>query len=133
MKTIKLMQEKNHFLEKFYSLNEKQLMLLSSGRFENLENFYNQREDILNIIRYIDSEMLKTQQNEDNMGLRPTYGDQINAKEALKIKDVYVSRILEQDIQILSLIDRLKNEVIKELKTVRHSKRAMAGYKSSAA
>lgn len=133
MNTVSLLQEKNHFLEKFYSLNEKQLLKLSTGNFDNLNEFYNSREDVLKIIKYIDNEISKSQVNEDLMGLEITVEAQNSAKEAMRTKDIFVARILEQDVQILSLIDRLKNEVIKELRTVRTAKKAMAGYKAGAA
>lgn len=130
MKTIQLLNEKNHFLEKFYSLNEKQLVQLSSGQFENIEQFYNQREDILNIIKYIDAEMSRAQSDEIAMKTAISAQDQTTAKECLRIKDIFVSRIVEQDVQIISLIERLKNEIITELKTVRNARKAMSGYKS---
>jgi DNA repair exonuclease SbcCD nuclease subunit len=131
MKTIQLLNEKNHFLEKFYSLNEKQLVQLTSSRFENIEEFYNQREDILNIIKYVDSEMARAQNDEIAMNTAISLQDQMAVKECLRIKDIYVSRIVEQDIQIISLIEQLKNDIITELKSVRGAKRAMAGYKSN--
>lgn len=133
MNTVSLLQEKNHFLEKFYSLNEKQLLRLSSGIFDGLDEFYNNREDILKIVKYIDNEISKCHANEELMGWKITAETQGSVKEAMRIKDIFVARILEQDVQILSLIDRLKNEVIKELRTVRTAKKAMAGYKSGAA
>jgi hypothetical protein len=131
MKTVQLLNEKNHFLEKFYSLNEKQLVQLSASKFENVEFFYNQREDILKIIKYIDSELSKAHVNEVAMNLAISEQDQVAVKECLRIKDIYVSRIVEQDIQIISLIERLKNNIITELKTVRGARRAMTGYKST--
>lgn len=130
MKTIQLLNEKNHFLEKFYTLNEKQLVLLSASQFDSIEHFYNQREDILNIIKYIDAELVRAHNDETAMNMTVVQQDQAAVKECLRIKDIFVSRIVEQDIQILSLIERLKSNIIKELKTVRSAKRAMAGYKS---
>lgn len=132
MKTIQLLNEKNHFLEKFYSLNEKQLVQLSASRFENVEHFYNQREDILKIIKYIDAELARAQENEVAMNLAVSEQDQMAVKECLRVKDIFVNRIIEQDIQIISLIERLKTNIINELKTVRGARRAMAGYKSTA-
>lgn len=129
MKTIQLLNEKNHFLEKFYSLNEKQLIQLSASQFENIEYFYNQREDILKIIKYIDSEIVRAHNDELAMNIIASAQDHEAVKECLRIKDIFVNRIIEQDIQIISLIERLKSNIIKELKTVRHARKAMAGYK----
>ncbi len=129
MKTIQLLNEKNHFLEKFYSLNEKQLVQLTSSQYENIEYFYNQREDILNIIKYIDAEIVRAHNDEVAMNMIASPQDQEIARECLRVKNIFVNRIIEQDIQIISLIERLKTNIINELKTVRHARRTMAGYK----
>ncbi len=131
MKTVQLLNEKNHFLEKFYSLNEKQLVQLSASQFENIEYFYNQREDILKIIKYIDAELSRTHNDEVAMNAAITGQDQAAVRECLRIKDIFVNRIIEQDVQIISLIEKLKNNIITELKTVRGARRAMTGYKST--
>ncbi len=131
MKTVQLLNEKNHFLEKFYSLNEKQLVQLSASQFENVEHFYNQREDILKIIKYIDSELSRTHHDEVAMNAAISQQDQQAVKECLRVKDIFVNRIVEQDVQIISLIEKLKNNIITELKTVRGARRAMTGYKST--
>lgn len=131
MKTVQLLNEKNHFLEKFYSLNEKQLVQLSASKFENVEYFYNQREDILKIIKYIDAELARAHDDEVAMNLAISGQDQLAVKECLRVKDIFVNRIVEQDVQIISLIEKLKNNIITELKTVRGARRAMTGYKST--
>ena len=59
IRLIQFLNEKNHFLEKFYALNEAQIAHLESGHFEDIERFYNQREDLLKVIKYIDSEIHK--------------------------------------------------------------------------
>lgn len=133
MKSIQLLNEKNHFLEKFYTLNETQLVEFMEGRFHNIETFYNQREDILKIIKYIDAQIQRYQQDEIDMKAPISEEDKQTVKKTLKIKDLFVSQIIEQDVQLISLIDRLKSDVIRELKLVRETKRAITGYKSSLA
>jgi hypothetical protein len=133
MKSIQLLNEKNHFLEKFYTLNENQLVELLEGKFHNIEIFYNQREDILKIIKYIDSQIQRYQQDEVDMKAPISEEDKQVVKRTLKVKDLFVTQIIEQDIQIISIIDRLKSDVIRELKSVRETKRAISGYKSSLA
>jgi len=133
MRTLQLLQEKNHFLEKFYSLNEKQILRMVEGHFDQVEQFYNQREDLMKIIRYVDAEVLKAQAIHREVNGVYTESQKTMIKEFMRSKDQYVARILEQDVQILSLIDKAKTSIIKELQQVRHGKRAMSGYKSSAA
>lgn len=125
---ITLLNEKNHYLEKFYSLNETELVNFVQGNFENLEYFYQTRERILDVLKYIDAQIDKAQKeivqaNGHDKNLKK------QAKECLAIKDEYVTRIIEQDIQVLTCIEMAKNSIIKELQEVRRNKKAVGGYK----
>ena len=60
-RVLTLLNQKNHSLEKFYALNEKELANFLSGNFDNIETFYETREKILDVIKYIDDEIEKTQ------------------------------------------------------------------------
>ena len=130
-RVLQLMGEKNHFLEKFMSLNEKQITRLESGYYDQIEKFYNQREDLLKIIKYIDSETNNAQMANDVIHKALSDADRKSIKENLKIKDTYTAKILDQDMQVLALIDQAKSQIIKELQEVRRGRRAMAGYKSN--
>ncbi len=131
IRVIQLLNEKNHFLEKFTSLNEKQIVRLEEGHFDQIETFYNQREDLIKIIKYIDSEMNVAQILQKESGRQLTDSDRKFVKESLKTKDSYTAKIIDQDMQVLALIDQAKSQIIKELQEVRRGKRAMAGYKSN--
>lgn len=125
---ITLMNEKNHYLEKFYSLNEKELKNFLVGSFESIEYFYNSREKILEIIKYIDAQ---TEQEQIRLAQElVAESDKLEIRRALLIKDQYVERILEQDLQILSCIEATKNNLIKELQGISKNKKAVGGYKS---
>lgn len=125
---VDLLNEKNHYLEKFYSLNENELGQFLRGNFDNLEKFYDTREKIIEIIRYIDAKIDKINLSLKNI----TPEDKIRAmvQEALHIKDQYVAKIMEQDLQILSCIDSAKSEIIKELQVLKKNKKAVGGYKT---
>lgn len=127
LRIINLLNQKNHFLEKFYSINETELLNFSAGNFDNLEHFYQSREKILSIIRRLDNQ-IDMIQNEDRME------EVENAKqlvqEALAIKEEYVSRILTQDLNILSCIEQAKSNMIRELQELRRTKRVVGSYRS---
>ncbi len=125
---ITLLNEKNHYLEKFYSLNEGELVNFAQGQFDNLENFYQTREKILAVLKYVDSELDKAQAAMDVNGVHSEEGRQ-QIKESLRIKDEYVTRIIEQDIQVLACIEAAKNSIIKELQETRRARKAVGGYK----
>ncbi len=132
-RVIQLMGEKNHFLEKFMNLNEKQIARLEQGHFDQIEHFYNQREDLIKIIKYIDAETHKAQGQEVDGDLEVMEAHRQIIKENLKIKDTYTAKIIDQDMQVLALIDQAKSRIIKELQDVRQGQRAMAGYRSTMA
>lgn len=129
LRIISLLQEKNHYLEKFYSLNETELVNFSIGNFDSLENFYNTRERILEIIKYLDAQL-----DQENSAASDFNGinseDRRQVAEAMRTKDEYVSRIIEQDLEVLSCIEAAKSNIIRELQDVRRVRKAVGGYKS---
>jgi len=126
---VTLMNEKNHYLEKFYTLNEKELVNFAQGQFDNLEHFYQAREGMLEVIKYIDSQIEKVQ-TETADGEALEAGLKKILREAMAAKDEYVARIIEQDIQVLSCIEMAKNSIIRELQDVRKNKKGIGNYKA---
>lgn len=126
---VELLTDKNTCLEKFFKLNEAELESLSAGNFEGLETFYQSRDGILEIIRKID-EMIERSHDEvggvreDDLALRD------GIIEALDYKQNLVTKILEQDLEILSLVENKKSNIIKELNQIKSTKKIMSSYKS---
>lgn len=131
IRIIQLLNEKNHFLEKYYSLNEEQILRLEKGDFEGLDHFYIQREELLKILKYVDAKLQKS--HSSYLKTNGMYEDKHkkDVTEAIQIKDLYIRKIIEQDLQVLGLVDEIKTQIIKELQDVRRAKKAMAGYGSS--
>lgn len=124
---IQLLDQKNHYLEKFYSLGEQTLKELSTGQFNDIDGFYQNREKILEMIRYIDYEVNEAQSK------ITTEVDEVSKKEVkerLKVKEVYVSQILDQDLSIMSFIEQVKTDIIRELQQATKAKKAVGGYKT---
>jgi hypothetical protein len=129
LRIINLLEEKNHYLEKFYSLNETEIINFSHGNFDNLESFYNTREKILEILKYIDGQLDQVQSGMQELtGISTEERRQI--KEHLAVKDEYVSRIIDQDLEVLTCIEAAKSNIIRELQDVRRVRKAVGGYKS---
>lgn len=126
---ITLVYEKNHYLEKFYALNEKELVNFLGGNFENLEGFYQSREQILEMIRYVDLQIDKSHNDVIRAGVDLHDMIKRDLKKAMKIKDEYVERIIRQDLDVLSCIDKAKTEIIRELQSLKIGKKAVSGYK----
>ncbi len=133
IRLIQFLNEKNHFLEKFYALNESQISKLQQGHFDSIEMFYNQREDLLKIIKYIDAEIQKAHSLHKDMNGEFNENEKSAIRSALRAKESYVRRILEQDLQILGMIDEAKSQIIRELKDIAKARKALTGYKTNVA
>lgn len=128
---VELLEEKNRCLEKFYRMNETEIMNFSVGNFDNLETFYESRDGILEMIKRVDKMI-----EEDNGSTNPEDYDNASKKKvlaALDYKNELVTRILSQDLQILSFIEQAKSKIIKDLSAVRSARKAMNGYQSGMA
>jgi hypothetical protein len=126
---ITLMKEKNHFLEKYMSLNEREVVHFQTGKFDRLEMFYADRERILEIIKYLDGEIDREQKTLSPEQVNQDAKAEIAAQ--LEIKKEVVDQVLKQDLDILSLIEREKSSIIRELQNLRKDKKGISGYKSS--
>ncbi len=133
---VQLLTQKNHYLEKFYSVNEDELLNFQVGNFDNIEAFYQTRERILETVRYIDDQIAALQKEMPDLVEGETVHVEASvrqeAREHLAIRDEYVNRIVAQDLEILSCIERAKSEIIRELRDIRKNKKAFSGYKSGA-
>lgn len=133
IRLIQFLNEKNHFLEKFYSLNERQIARLEGGMFDDIEKFYNQREDLLKILKYVDAEIHSAHMAHKDEDGAFANEEKAQIRDALRVKETYVNKILDQDLIVLSLIDEAKSQIIKELQDIKKAKKALSGYKSPAA
>lgn len=127
---IALLNEKNHYLEKFYALNEKELVNFLRGDFDQLESFYSTRERILEIVKYLDAQIERTQRSEEGRSTPTTCDERRLVREALQIRDQYAARIIEQDLQVLSCIEATKNSIIRELQDLKKNKKAVNSYRA---
>lgn len=123
------LEEKNHFLRNFLEINERELGQFEVGRFETLEAFYENRERILGAIKRLDELVQRAHAScsLDDIGVEVR--ERVLA--ALDEKDLLVAEILSQDLQILSLIDAEKSNIIKDLRQMKKSRTALSGYRSS--
>lgn len=122
---IELLDQKNHYLEKFYSVNEEHLVQFLKRQFDEINYFYETRENILEILKYIDQEIKIMSHSE----IEETMVQVEQIKERLAVKDVFVKRIIQQDIDILACIEAEKNSIIQELKEVKKGQKVVNAYK----
>lgn len=126
---INLLKDKNYHLEKFYQLNESELLNFTESNFDNLEIFYQSRETILDLVRCIDRLIDAASLAHSDPG-KISDQNKKDVMRAMSAKTELVTRILSQDLQILSVIERAKSDIIKELRQVQSAKKAVGAYKS---
>jgi hypothetical protein len=130
-KLIELLDEKNQYLQRFFEINETELLNFADGYFDNVESFYQAREKILDIVRCIDTlvddEVAHLKENDVSSPLRDELKDLMTEKERL------AKQILAQDLQLLAAIETEKSNIIRELKSTGQNKKAVAAYKSGPA
>jgi isocitrate dehydrogenase kinase/phosphatase len=126
VRLIELLDQRNHYYEKFLSLSDRQVELLSLGQYQELDDFYEQREKILEIIRYIDNQIGEATAQISEVHPQ----DRIAVKERLAIKDNYVARIVDEDLKILGFIEEAKNLIIQELHQITKYRKVVKGYRS---
>jgi hypothetical protein len=126
---INLLKDKNYHLQKFYQLNENELVNFADNCFDNLEVFYQSRETILDLIRCIDR-LIEAASAAQGESLQPSALNKKDMLMAMSTKNDLVQRILAQDLQILSLIESAKSNIIRELRQVNSGKKAVSAYKS---
>ncbi len=124
---IVLLKNKNHFLERFFLLNEVEMLNFEQGNFDHLERFYEVRDEILKVIGEIDQKLdlaLKNLAVEDldQNDLHERISKLVSEKESL------VAGIVDQDLRILSLVEKEKTQMIQDLTSVQKARRAMKGY-----
>lgn len=126
---INLLEQKNQHLERFYKYNESEILNFYDRNFDNLERFFQAREVILDMISFLDK-MIDEAQIQLPLSQALNNDDKKQVIRALDKKNDLVTQILSQDLQILSLIETAKSEIIKDLSQVKATKKAVSSYKS---
>ena len=124
-RVIELLREKNFFLEKFYFVNEQELLNFSVGDFEQVEAFYQARDKILELIGEIDETVAK-----ETTASTGTVSAELRreAEHILSSRDELVKQILAQDLQILEYIEKEKSHIIRELSSNTKARKAVGAY-----
>lgn len=126
---ISLLQDKNQHLQRFHDMNKSELVNFVAGNFDNLEGFYESREALLDLIKCMDRLIDKVPVTPaEAAAISDSHRNQI--KRCLAEKNELVQKILAQDLQILSVLETTKSNIIKELTQVKAARKAVGAYHS---
>jgi hypothetical protein len=127
---INLLKDKNYHLQKFFQLNESELLNFTEGNFDNIEAFYQSRDTILDLVRCIDR-LIEAASSAQGDSVSASDRQKHEMLKCMNQKSDLVQRILAQDLQILSVIEQAKSSIIKELRTVQAGRKALGGYQTA--
>ena len=103
---FEILEQKNSYLLEFHKINMHELNRLAEGCIDNLENFYYSRELLLNAINKLDH---KIPWNNLDKNLKANKVQKKKLMNILNLKHEMVMSILDQDLVILSLINKIKD------------------------
>ncbi len=106
---------KNNYYEKFYNVTLKFIEQANQNRWDEIELFVDNRERILNIIHSFDHKISlnfqKLQLSTDELDIYRT-----QVKELMETRAMWAQRIVTLDLELISKMDDMKTETIRELK-----------------
>jgi hypothetical protein len=106
---------KNQYYEKFCSMSAKYLAATYDDRWDDLAFFVDNRDRVLNIIRSFDFKIAKLFEEVDPTAIDLTmYRPRVKA--LLDRRSELAKRIVEVDLELISRIDDMKTETIRDLK-----------------
>ena len=112
---FEMLEQKNSYLLEFHKINNEEMDRLAGGCSDNLETFYYSRELLLNAIDKLDRKILE---KEKKPVQQVEASDKKKLQEILSLKNNMVLSILDQDLTILSLVEKLnknnKNKTFKK-------------------
>ena len=112
---LEYLQMKNQYYEKFLSVTIKLLEQARRNQWDELEFYVDNRERILNIIRSFDHKIARVFKDESLSDTEmELYRPQV--KRLLQQRAEIANRIVAVDLELISKIDEMKSETIKDLK-----------------
>ena len=112
---LRCLELKNHYYEKFYSVTSKFIEQTNKNDWDNLDFFVDNRERILNIIRSFDFQVSKAFKDK-NLNLSQIEQYQPQVKLLLEKRADWAAKIVALDLELISKIDEMKSDTIKDLK-----------------
>lgn len=129
---IRYLELKNQYYEKFLSISKKFLSRTEEKQWDDLPLLVDNRERILNIIRSYDFKIAKCFEDLD-----PAACDLASYRSRVKMllaqRTELVNKIVAVDLELISKIDELKSETIRELKKTVETNQVLDSFSASAA
>lgn len=126
---LKVINGKNRALKRFLDISTAFLGSAERGDLSGLQGFQNRRDAVIRALDLYDRRISRGVSSlvpEDR-----TERLVREVREALERKDALVHEILAVDLRIISLIDREKNEILRQIATNRKQRDTLSKFKSA--
>ncbi len=124
---IQLLEQKNDLLRAFLEISECERKSFKARNFDNIEDLYRSREQLLANIQSIDKRLDIYSSEQD--AAKISGAEKSSIKKLLDQKQVLVNEILQQDLVILSCVENEKSSLIKKISSVRSGRRLVKAYR----
>jgi hypothetical protein len=118
---------KNQYYEKFQTMTAKFLESANQERWDDIESFVDNRERILNIIRSFDFKIAQAFDQVD-MGTCDVTFYRPRVKAMLDKRIELAHKIVALDLELISKMDELKSDTIRELKRTVETTHQMSAF-----
>ncbi|MCB0405085.1 MAG: hypothetical protein KDD51_09885 [Bdellovibrionales bacterium] len=118
---------KNQYFEKFLKVTRQFLQCSDEQKWNDISFFVDNRERILNIIRYFDHKIARLF-NAQQMASVDVVRYRPEVKKLLQDRERLAKKIVKLDLELISTIDEMKSETIGELKRSLDSKRQLKSF-----
>lgn len=112
---LRYLELKNQYYEKFHSITQKFLDQTNQDKWDDLELVVDNRERILNIIHSFDHKIALHFQ-ELNLSNDEMEQYRREVKRLMSIRGEWAEKIVTLDLELISKLDEVKSETIRELK-----------------
>lgn len=127
---VHYLELKNQYYEKFHSMTRKFIESSQKDEWSDLQFFVENRERVLKIIQYFDHKVATLLQAVPSESPE-VESHRARVQELMKARYDMGQRILEQDLELISRLEELKSETIRELKKVQDFGQKLHSYAST--
>lgn len=128
---LEYLEMKNHYYEKFYSITEKFLKQAKKDQWEDMTFFVDNRERLLNIIRSLDHKIARVFKDAQ-ISDREMNNYKSRVQKLMDKRKELGEKIVALDLQLISRIDQMKSDTIKDLKKSLETNQQLENFQRSA-
>lgn len=127
---IYYLELKNQYYEKFQQMTRRFLDKASQNQWEGLDFFVENRERVLKIIQYFDHKIAMQLQAIPN-GTTDVEAYREQVREIMKRRHILGQSIVQLDLELVSKLEDVRNETIRELKKTQDYGKTLSSYNGS--